>query len=257
LVSAIVRKSVIGIPCMSASVDSTNGDGPARPHLTIAYMARVPALSSLRRIAGALMFATLALAAGTTALAAPGRGVVLVVGDSISAGYGLPAGHGWTTLLESRLRERGYAYDVVNASISGDTTAGGRTRLPALLAAHRPAVVVIELGGNDGLRGGDLAATRANLDAMIDDAQKAHAKVLLVGMQLPPNYGSAYTARFAALYADAAKRHRTALVPFFFEGFATDDALFQADRVHPTQAAQPRLLDNVWPALEKLLAKPR
>jgi acyl-CoA thioesterase-1 len=133
----------------------------------------------------------------------------------------------------------------------------GRARLPALLASQKPAIVVIELGGNDGLRGGDLAATRANLDAMIEAAQKARAKVLLVGMQLPPNYGSAYTARFAALYPDAAKRHKTALVPFFFEGFGADDALFQPDRIHPTLAAQPRLLDNVWPALEKLLARPR
>lgn len=220
------------------------------------YMACNRALSRLRRIAGALVFASLALAAAAS-VAAAGHGVILVVGDSISAGYGLPAGRGWTSLLEARLRERGYAYDVVNASISGDTTAGGRARLPALLASHRPAIVVIELGGNDGLRGGDLAATRANLDAMIDASQKAHAKVLLIGMELPPNYGAAYTARFAALYADAAKRHKTALVPFFFEGFATDDALFQPDRVHPTLAAQPRLLDNAWPALEKLLVKAR
>jgi acyl-CoA thioesterase-1 len=242
-------------------------------------MVRIPALSSLRRIAGAfdgrplalhaaglarawgrscaLMFVSLAFATFPSAAAAPAHGVILVVGDSISAGYGLPAGRGWTSLLEARLRERGHAYDVVNASISGDTTAGGRARLPALLASHRPAIVIIELGGNDGLRGGDLAATRANLDAMIEAAQKARAKVLLVGMQLPPNYGGAYTARFAALYADAAKRYKTALVPFFFAGFGADDALFQPDRVHPTLAAQPRLLDNVWPALEELLAKTR
>jgi acyl-CoA thioesterase-1 len=220
-------------------------------------MARNSALSSLRRFAGTLMLAALALAGFASAADVPGHSVILVVGDSISAGYGLPAGQGWTALLEARLRERGYAYDVVNASISGDTTAGGRARLPALLASHKPAIVVIELGGNDGLRGGDLAATRANLDAMIEAAQKTRAKVLLVGMQLPPNYGSAYTARFAALYPDAAKRHKTALVPFFFEGFGADDALFQPDRIHPTLAAQPRLLDNVWPALEKLLAKSR
>lgn len=220
-------------------------------------MARKPALSRLSRIARAFVVAVLAGVACAAAGAAPARGTILVVGDSISAGYGLPAGRGWTSLLASRLAERGYAYDVVNASISGDTTAGGRSRLPALLATHRPAIVVIELGGNDGLRGGDLAATRANLDAMIEAAQKARAKVLLVGMQLPPNYGSAYTARFATIYPEAAKRHKVALVPFLFEGFATDDASFQADRVHPTLAAQPRLLDNVWPALETLLAKPR
>ena len=219
-------------------------------------MARIRRLSSLACIACALAIALLALIPGSGALAASSRGVLLVVGDSISAGYGLPPGRGWTALLDARLREQGYGYDVVNASISGDTTAGGRARLPALLAEHRPAIVVIELGGNDGLRGGDLAAMRANLDAMIDACQKSRARVLLIGMQLPPNYGAAYTARFATIYAEAAKRHKVALVPFLFEGFAADDALFQADRIHPTLAAQPRLLDNVWPALEPMLAKP-
>jgi acyl-CoA thioesterase-1 len=220
-------------------------------------MARNPALSSLRRLAQVVAFAFLAVAASSCVAAAPAHPTILVVGDSISAGYGLPAGQGWTALLAARLHERGYAGEVVNASISGDTTAGGRARLPGLLDQHHPSIVVIELGGNDGLRGGDLAATRANLDAMIVAAKHARAKVLLIGMQLPPNYGSAYTSRFAALYADAAKRHNVALVPFFFAGFADDDALFQADRIHPTLAAQPRLLDNVWPVLAPLLGKPR
>ncbi len=201
--------------------------------------------------------AIVAFALAGAVVAADKRAVILVVGDSISAGYGLPPGTGWTVLLAKRLAERHYAYDVVNASISGDTTAGGRARLPALLDEHRPAIVVIELGANDGLRGGDLNATRDNLDAMIDMATRAHARVLLVGMQLPPNYGAAYTTRFAALYADASRRHHVALVPFLMQGFAERFDLFQADRYHPTEAAQPRLLDNVWPVLAPMLGKPR
>jgi len=212
----------------------------------------------LRWFFGIVAFAT-ALAISTTVTAATPdkRATILVVGDSISAAYGLPSGTGWVALLGKRLAEQHYAYDVVNASISGDTTAGGRARLPALLAQHHPAIVVIELGGNDGLRGGDVAATRANLDSMIDAATKARAKVLLIGMKLPPNYGSAYTKRFDALYADASRRHKTALLPFFFEGFADRNELFQSDRIHPTQAAQPLLLDNVWPVLKPLLAAKR
>ncbi|MEO6928985.1 MAG: arylesterase [Casimicrobiaceae bacterium] len=203
------------------------------------------------------LVAIVAFALAATVVAADKRATILVVGDSISAGYGLPAGTGWAFLLGQRLSAQHYAYDVVNASISGDTTAGGRARLPALLAQYHPAIVVIELGGNDGLRGGDLAATRANLDWMLDAVVKARARPLLIGMQLPPNYGSAYTSQFAALYTGAARRHHVALVPFFFEGFAAQTQLFQADRIHPTVAAQPRLLDNLWPLLQPMLAKPR
>jgi acyl-CoA thioesterase-1 len=142
---------------------------------------------------------------------------------------------------------------VVNASISGDTTAGGRARLGTQLAQDRPAITVIELGGNDGLRGGNLDAMRANLDAMVVTAQKAGSRVLLVGMQLPPNYGPAYVSRFDATYADVAKARHVALVPFLFEGFGDDNALFQPDRIHPVVAAQPRLLENVWRELQPLL----
>ena len=181
--------------------------------------------------------------------------VLLIVGDSISAGYGLPPGKGWVTLLSERLQADGYRYTVVNASISGDTTAGGRARLPALLQQHNPAIVVLELGGNDALRGGDLPVTRANLDAMVADALGAKAKVLIVGMQLPPNYGPAYVRRFNALFDDAAKAARVPIVPAFFAGFGDDLGLFQADRIHPTVAAQPKLLDTVWPALQPLLRK--
>ncbi len=189
----------------------------------------------------------------TVVAAAPAAPTVLIVGDSISAGYGLPPDAGWTTLLQQRLATQHYPHRVVNASISGDTTAGGRARLDALLAQDRPAITVIELGGNDGLRGGSLDAMRANLDAMVVAAQKAGSRVLLVGMQLPPNYGPAYVSRFDATYADIAKARHIALVPFLFEGFGDDNALFQTDRIHPVVAAQPRLLDNVWRELQPLL----
>ena len=181
--------------------------------------------------------------------------VVLVLGDSISAGYGLGNGEGWVTLLAARIREQGLPHHVVNASISGDTTAGGRARLPQLLKQHKPAVVVIELGGNDALRGGDLAATRANLDAMVQASQAASARVLVVGMQVPPNYGSAYVRAFGALFTDVARARGVPVVPFVFDGFADDLAQFQPDRIHPTAAAQPRILANVWPALAPLLGK--
>ncbi|MBK9703248.1 MAG: arylesterase [Betaproteobacteria bacterium] len=189
------------------------------------------------------------------ARAADGAPVVLVVGDSISAGYGLAPGQVWVDLLAARLKSEGYRHRIVNASISGDTTAGGRARLPALLAQHRPAVVVLELGGNDGLRGGALKSTRENLDAMVVAAQKAGARVLLLGMKLPPNYGPAYTREFDALFAGVAAARKTVFVPFLFEGFGDDNTLFQADRIHPTAAAQPKLLANVWPALVPLLGR--
>ena len=195
-----------------------------------------------------------ALAAGT-ALHAAEAPVILVVGDSISAGYGLSSGEGWVDLLASKVTSEGYPYRVVNASISGDTTAGGRARLAGLLKQHRPAIVIIELGANDALRGGNLAATRANLDAMVAAAQAAGAKVLIVGMQLPPNYGAAYGREFGALFGDVAKARKTAVVPYAFEGFGEDLAQFQPDRVHPTAAAQRRILANVWPALSALLQR--
>jgi acyl-CoA thioesterase-1 len=193
-------------------------------------------------------------------LSAPARAtgaapVLLVLGDSISAGYGLAAGTGWVALLDARLKSDGYRHSVVNASISGDTTAGGRARLPALLAQYTPAIVVIELGGNDALRGGNLAATRANLESMVAAAQDAKARVLIVGMQLPPNYGPAYVRDFSALFAEVAKAKRVPIVPAFFAGFGDDLALFQPDRIHPTAQAQAKLLDNVWPTLQPLLRK--
>src|SRR5450631_2989462 len=193
-----------------------------------------------------------ALMASTCAVAQP---VVLVLGDSISAGYGLPAETGWTTLLQQRLAADHYPHRVVNASISGDTTAGGKARLDALLARNHPAVTVIELGGNDGLRGGSLDAMRANLDAMTVAAQKSGSRVLIVGLRLPPNYGPAYVHRFETTYGDIARERNAALVPFLFDGFAEDNAMFQTDRIHPVVAAQSRLLDNVWPHLKPLLGE--
>jgi acyl-CoA thioesterase-1 len=187
---------------------------------------------------------------------AKGPPVILVVGDSISAGYGLPSGAGWVALLQKKLAAQHSPYRVVNASISGDTTAGGRARLGALLQQHRPAVTVIELGGNDGLRGGNLEAMRENLDAMIASAQKAGSRVLVVGLRLPPNYGPAYVQRFAATFAEVAKARKAALVPFFFEGFGEDNAMFQPDGIHPVAAAQDKLLDNLWRELEPLLGAP-
>ena len=199
-----------------------------------------------------LLVASLFSATARAQVAGP---VVLVVGDSISAGYGLAKGEGWVDLLAARLNETGHRERVVNASISGDTTAGGRARLPALLREHRPAIVIVELGGNDALRGGDLAATRANLDAMVSDVQAAHARALIVGMKVPPNYGTAYARAFDALFVDIARKRRASVVPYVFEGFGDDLALFQPDRIHPTSAAQVKILDNVWPVLLPLLTR--
>lgn len=178
---------------------------------------------------------------------------LLVVGDSISAGYGLAEGQGWVRLLERRLQEQKSDYQVVNASISGDTTAGGLARLQRLLADHRPAVVAIELGGNDGLRGQPLAQFQRNLTALVEQAKAKGARVLLLGMRLPPNYGPRYTDGFAQVYVDVAKAQQVALVPFLLEGVGGDPAFMQPDGIHPQANAQQRLLDNAWPQLQPLL----
>lgn len=182
---------------------------------------------------------------------------LLIVGDSLSAEYGLQRGTGWAALLQQRLDARQPGWQVVNASISGDTSSGGQSRLPALLAQHRPALVVIELGGNDALRGLPLEMTRDNLRAMARAARQAGARVLLLGMQVPPNYGARHAEQFRQLYAEVAKAEQAALLPFFLAGVAdgaNPTALFQADRIHPNEAAQPRMLDNVWPELRRLLS---
>ncbi len=202
----------------------------------------------------------LALAA-TVGQATPARAqgasrTLLVVGDSLSAEYGLPRGAGWVALMEKRIAAEKLPVRVVNASISGDTTSGGRSRLPALLKSHRPHTVLIELGGNDALRGLPLVMTRDNLTAMARAAKSTGAKVLIAGMAVPPNYGRQYGDEFLALFAQVAKAEGTALVPFFLAGVADGPdpvALFQPDRIHPRAEAQPRLLDNVWPVLRPLL----
>jgi acyl-CoA thioesterase-1 len=218
-------------------------------------MSALATLDHARRIGCRLLCGAL-LCLALPATAQDKSHVILVVGDSVSAGYGLAAGQGWVDLLAQKLRAAGSPYTVVNASITGDTTAGGRARLPALLAKHKPAIVILELGGNDALRGGKLAATRENLDTMVKDVQAARAKLLLVGMEVPSNYGPAYVREFRALFADVAKARNVPLVPFFFAGFGEDHAYFQADRIHPTADAQPKLLDNVWPKLQPLLRMP-
>jgi acyl-CoA thioesterase-1 len=181
---------------------------------------------------------------------------LLVLGDSLSAEYGLPRGSGWVTLLGQRLNQERPGWQVVNASISGDTTSGGRTRLPALLTQHHPRVVIIELGGNDALRGLSLQQTREHLQAMVHASRAAGAKVLLLGMQMPPNYGADHAARFAALYREVAQQSQTGLVPFFLRAIADKPDItewFQPDRIHPTVKSQPLMLDTVWPELKKLL----
>ncbi|WP_407830587.1 arylesterase [Verminephrobacter eiseniae] len=197
------------------------------------------------------------LAAAAMAQAPASRpALVLVLGDSLSAEYGLARGTGWVALLEQQLRQERPKVTVLNASVSGETTSGGRSRLAALLAQHRPSHVVIELGGNDALRGLPLKSIEENLDWMTQTAQQAGAKVLLLGMQVPPNYGAAYADRFAALFTTVAQARKAAVVPFLLKGVADGPdptRLFQPDRIHPRAEAQPQLLANVWPELKKLL----
>ena len=180
-------------------------------------------------------------------------GTVLVLGDSISAAFGLDIRQGWVSLLEQRLVAEGFDYQVVNASVSGDTSAGGLARLPTLLTEHRPALVVVELGGNDGLRGQLPAQLQQNLAAIVQQSQKAGAKVLILGMRLPPNYGVRYTTAFAEVFPKVANETGAALVPFVLEGIGGVPSMVQSDGIHPTAEAQPRLLDNVWPLLKPLL----
>lgn len=198
----------------------------------------------VRLLAGVLLFMLVAVAQAQS---------LLVVGDSISAAYGLDTRLGWVALLQQRLDEKGLSYQVVNASISGDTTAGGRSRLPALLEQHQPALVIIELGGNDGLRGLSLTAMQDNLAAMIAQAQAQGARVLLLGMRIPPNYGPRYSEGFYQVYQQLAAEQPVALVDFFLEGVGGVPGMIQNDGIHPTEAAQQQLLDTAWPLIEAQL----
>ena len=217
---------------------------------------------SLRSVIAAVAAAAVGSSAWAQApaAAAPARPLVLVVGDSLSAEYGLKRGDGWVPLLQKRLAEQKVTAGVVNASISGDTTSGGRARLPGLLAQHKPDIVVLELGANDALRGLPLPSTEDNLTQMAKASQAVGAKVLLVGIQVPPNYGTDYTRRFGEVFPKVAAATKSALVPFLLRNVAdAPDAasLFQADRIHPLAVAQPRMLDNVWPELRKLIQAAR
>ena len=189
--------------------------------------------------------------------AAQAASTILVFGDSLSAAYGMPRESGWVALLAQRLRSEAPAYRVVNASVSGETSAGGLTRLPALLDAHEPGLVVLALGANDGLRGLSLAQTARNLESMVALAEKHGGKVLLVGMRLPPNYGASYTGKFQALFSDVAKKRKVRLIPFLLDGIETRAENFQSDGLHPTAQAQPVLLNTVWRELGPMLGRTR
>lgn len=190
----------------------------------------------------------------SAALAAP---KILVYGDSLSAAYGIAQARGWVALLEERLRREKLDYSVVNASISGETTSGGLSRMRTTLEQHRPAIVILELGANDGLRGLPVAETKKNLATMIRIAHDSRVRVLLVGLRMPPNYGPDYTREFDGAFAELARRHRVALVSFLLAGVADRPELFQADRMHPTEVAQPVMLENVWQELRPMLGRQR
>lgn len=215
-----------------------------------------PRFNRRQALLGGLAHCIVLASSGPVWAQSAGPRPLLVVGDSLSAEYGLARGTGWVALLAARLAGRKPPVPVVNASISGDTTAGGRSRLPALLQQHQPGVVVIELGGNDALRGLPLASSRDNLLAMVQAAQASGARVLLLGMQVPPNYGARYTADFSAMFKAVSQQQKVPLVPFFLQGVADRpdaEAWFQPDRIHPLAKAHPVMLDNVWPALQSLL----
>jgi len=191
---------------------------------------------------------------GIAASAANGK-TILVYGDSLSAAYGMKERSGWVALLGERLQRERPDYSVVNASISGETTAGGLARIAEVLDRRKPAIVIVELGANDGLRGLPVSAMKRNLSTIVERSRQAGARVLLVGMRLPPNYGEAYTSAFARAYAEVAKTHHVALLPFLLEGFADKAELFQADRIHPSETAQAAVLKNIWTELAPLLGK--
>ncbi len=216
-----------------------------------------PALALI--LAGSGSFATASTAPGPATQPRSAAGAdartLLVLGDSVSAGYGIKVEEGWVALLQQRLRQQGYGYRVVNASVSGETTTGGLTRLPRALEIHRPAVVVLELGGNDGLRGLPLATTRANLARMIELSRRAGAQVVLVGMKIPPNYGPRYSQGFERIFSDLAREYRLPLVPFLLDKVALTPGMMQDDGLHPTASGQPIMLDNVWPTLRSVLSR--
>jgi acyl-CoA thioesterase-1 len=225
------------------------------PSGLVTFFVRFSALSTLIRFFQSLvllMFAAVSVASA----ASPAPRTIVVLGDSLSAGYGIKIQEGWVSLLGQRLASEGYGYRVVNASVSGETTQGGLARLARALETHKPAIVVVELGGNDGLRGLPLAASRTNLSKIIEQSRTAKAKVLLLGMMIPPNYGPRYGEEFREMFAALAKKYSVAFVPFFLDKVALEPGLMQADGIHPNAAGQPQMLRNVWPALKPLLVAP-
>jgi len=213
------------------------------------------ALMMLRSGVSGIFFRSIVACAFALCATAASAATILVYGDSLSAGYGLQPGQGWVGLLAKRLQSEKLDYKVANASLSGETTHGGAKRIEAALKTHHPVIVIVELGANDGLRGGTVEKTRANLEAIVDACRKAGARVVLVGIHLPPNYGMAYTDKFRQVFPDIARQRKLALVPFLFEGFAEKPEYFQPDGLHPAANAQPLMLDLVWKALRPLLKK--
>lgn len=200
------------------------------------------------RLILSLLLSSLSLV--TAPVAAQEAPMIVILGDSLSAGYGMDKNQSWVHLLEQRLAENGYTFRLLNSSISGDTTQGGLGRLPRLLERYQPELVIIELGGNDGLRGINPETTRENMQKLISTSQSAGAKVLLAGIRLPPNYGPTYIEEFESIYTDLAEKFDTMLVPFFMDGVAFNPELMQSDGIHPNEQGQPVLLDNVWVVLQ-------
>jgi len=209
----------------------------------------------VNRLMSAFALAALTAIMSSATAASPAVRTILVFGDSISAGYGIRVDQGWVSLLRRRLESQGYGYRVVNASVSGETTAGGLARLPRALAVQKPAIVILELGGNDGLRALPVLQMRSNLMRMVTLSREAGAKILLVGMRIPPNYGPVYTQQFHAVYDDIGRYFKIPVLPFLLEEVALNANLMQADGIHPNVDGQPKLLENIWPSLSKILVK--
>lgn len=223
------------------------------PSGLVTFFVRFSALSTLIRFIQLLVVSALVSLASA---ATPAQRTIIVLGDSLSAGYGIKIKEGWVNLLAQRLANEGYGYRVVNASVSGETTQGGLARLPRALEAHKPAIVIVELGGNDGLRGLPLATSSANLDRIVKLSRDARAQVLLVGMLMPPNYGPRYRDEFSGMFASLASQYQIAFVPFLLDKVALDESLMQRDGIHANAAGQPQMLENVWPKLKPLLVAP-
>jgi acyl-CoA thioesterase-1 len=228
------------------------------PSGLVTFFVRLSALSTLINLFRSFVLASVLCALCSVASAAtPDQRTIVVLGDSLSAGYGIKIQQGWVNLLSQRLATEGYGYRVINASVSGETTQGGLARLPRVLEKHKPAIVIVELGGNDGLRGLPLNTSRDNLAKIIELSRATQARVLLLGMYIPPNYGPRYAQEFRDMFSGLAGKYTVAFIPFLLDQVALDEKLMQSDGIHPNAAGQPRMLENVWPKLEPLLVAPR